>query len=132
MKENRQAVVTLRLPCDAQAPARVRAALAEQRELGWIIGDVMLVASELVTNAVLHSFGSVSHELHFTAEVGEDRVRICVEDPGVPAGVVTPLQISEFSDAGVGLLIVDHLADRWGAARDGGYRVWAEFDVAGA
>jgi serine/threonine-protein kinase RsbW len=119
-------MLALDLPCDTEAPAAVRAALAEQADLGWIIGDAMLVASELVTNAVLHSGCSQEHVLHVTAALDGGCVRICVEDPGLAAGSLGPLRISEFSDAGVGLLIVDQLVDRWGAERDGGYRVWAE------
>jgi serine/threonine-protein kinase RsbW len=125
-------VLSLDVPCDTEAPALVRAALSEREGLGWVIGDAMLVASELVTNAVLHSGCSDEHELHVTATIGADYVRICVEDPGLSAGAVTPLQISEFSDGGVGLLIVDHLVDRWGAERDGRYRVWAELPLSPA
>ncbi len=109
----------------------VRAALARQERLGWLMGDVMLVASELVTNAVVHSGCGVEHMLHVSATVDAGRVRITVQDPGLSAGSASPLQISEFSDAGIGLLIVDHLVDRWGAERDGGYRVWAELAAPG-
>jgi anti-sigma regulatory factor (Ser/Thr protein kinase) len=124
-------VLSLDLPCDTEAPALVRAALAEQGDLGWVVGDAMLVASELVTNAVLHSGSGSEHVLHVTAAVDGGCLRICVEDPGPSAGAVaplpmSPLQISEFSDGGVGLLIVDQLVDRWGVERDGRYRVWAE------
>ena len=126
VEDNPSQVLSLDVPCAAEAPAVVRAALAEQEKHGWIIGDAMLVASELVTNAVLHSGCGAEHVLHITATVRGGTVMICVEDPGLSAGTATPLELSEFSDGGVGLLIVDHLADRWGAERDGGYRVWAE------
>src|ERR1700761_5377683 len=125
---NPSEILSLDVPCAADAPALVRAAL-EQAGDGWIIGDAMLIASELVTNAVLHSGGGAGHVLHVTATVGDGSVRISIEDPGRPDGAATPLQLSEFSDGGVGLLIVDHLADRWGVERDGGYRVWAELAV---
>jgi anti-sigma regulatory factor (Ser/Thr protein kinase) len=128
---NSSEVLSLDVPCAAEAPALIRSALAEQEQLGWIIGDAMLVASELVTNAVLHSGGNADHVLHVTAAVEAGHMRISVEDPS-PAGVAaTPLQVAEFSDTGVGLLIIDHLVDRWGAERDGGYRVWAELALAG-
>lgn len=126
MGVNSSEVLSLDVPCAADAPALVRSALAGQAQLGWIVGDAMLVASELVTNAVLHSGGGAGHALHVTATVDADYMRICVEDPERAAGAGSPLQIGDFSDAGVGLLIVDHLVDRWGAERDGGYRVWAE------
>lgn len=126
MGVNSSEVVSLDVRCDAEAPALVRAALAEREQLGWIIGDATLVASELVTNTVVHSRGSADHVLHVTVTVDADRLRICVENPGVLSGTASPLQMSEFADLGVGLLIVDELVERWGAERDGGYRVWAE------
>jgi anti-sigma regulatory factor (Ser/Thr protein kinase) len=125
-------VVSLDLPCDTEAPAAVRGALADQGRLGWGMGDAMLVASELVTNAVLHSGCSGEDVLHITATLGGGSVRICVEDPGLAGGAATLLQVREFSEAGIGLLIVDQLVARWGAERDGGYRVWAELPLAHA
>lgn len=119
-------LLSLDLPCDEEAPAAVRAALSEQDRLGWIMGDAIFVASELVTNAVLHSGAGAGHILHVTATLDGACVRICVDDPLVPGQSVTPLQITEVSDAGIGMLVVDQLASRWGAERDGGYRVWAE------
>ncbi len=131
MEINSEELLALHLPCDPEAPGAVRAALAEQAGLGWIIGDAMLVASELVTNAVSHSGCSPEHVIHVTARVTGGRVRICVEDPGLAGGSLTPPALSEFAGTGVGLLIVDQLVDRWGAERDGGYRVWAELALAG-
>lgn len=125
-------VVSLDLPCDAEAPAVVRSALADQDRLGWIMGDAMLVASELVTNAVLHSGCGDEHVLHVTATLADDTMRICVEDPGLMQGTASVLEVSELSDSGIGLLIVDQLVARWGAERDGGYRVWAELPLAHA
>ncbi len=132
MEVNSEELLALHLPCDPEAPAAVRAALAEQEDLGWILGDAMLVASELVTNAVLHSGCGSEHVLHITAGIRGGCVRICVEDPGLAGGSVTQLAVSEFSDGGIGLLIVDQLVDRWGAERDGGYRVWAELALTGS
>jgi anti-sigma regulatory factor (Ser/Thr protein kinase) len=119
-------VLSLDVPCDPEAPAIVRSELARHEGLGWIIGDVILVASELVTNAVLHSGCAPEHLIHVTATVQSDCLTIRVEDPGVAAASAFPQWISEFTDAGAGLMIVDQLVDRWGAERDGGYRVWAE------
>ncbi|HWD73799.1 MAG TPA: ATP-binding protein [Solirubrobacteraceae bacterium] len=119
-------VLSLDLPCGPEAPAIVRTELARHEGLGWIMGDAVLVASELVTNAVLHSGCGPEHLIHITASVQSDCLTIRVEDPGLVAGSAFPRWISEFTDAGAGLMIVDQLVDRWGAERDGGYRVWAE------
>lgn len=89
-----------------------------------MLGDVMLVASELVTNAVLHSGCSDDHLIQVDVERRAQRLLITVRDPGLsgteaqgrPGGV----------DGGWGLLIVDELAQRWGAERADGYCVWAE------
>jgi hypothetical protein len=35
-------------------------------------------------------------------------------------------------DSGFGMVIVDQLARRWGTAREGGYRVWAELGLPGS
>ena len=132
MAERRDEVLLLHLPCDTTAPAVVRSALAEHEHLGWIIGDAMIVASELVANAVIHSGCWPDHVLRVTVAMTDDRLRISVEDPGLYLTAVRPRELSDFSDAGVGLLIVDQLVDRWGAERDGGYRVWAELTALSA
>jgi anti-sigma regulatory factor (Ser/Thr protein kinase) len=61
-----------------------RAALA-----GWLGGwpladDAILVASEFATNAVLHSDSSQGGAFALRVEVGQDRLRIEVEDAGGP------------------------------------------------
>ena len=53
--------------CSEHAPALVRAALREVGELGAVRDDAILIASELVTNAVVQSQGSAAHDLHVRA-----------------------------------------------------------------
>ncbi|MFI9209799.1 ATP-binding protein [Streptomyces sp. NPDC053253] len=84
--------------------------------------DVLLLVSELVANARLHGEGLRSLVLRRTG----DGLRIEVTDrsPVLPA-------LRRPSDptrpGGLGLLIVDRLARRWGAEPlDGGKRVWLE------
>jgi anti-sigma regulatory factor (Ser/Thr protein kinase) len=100
--------------------------LGRDERLGWIMGDVMLVASELVANAVRHSGCAPDDVLSVTATMSQGSVRIVVADPGRSGGSAERRDLTDCSDAGIGLLIVDQLVDRWGAERDGGYRVWAE------
>ena len=86
-------------------------------------GDaVLLVASELLANAVLHGGGTI--DLH--VEVFEDRTRVEVSDTG--AGWPEAQPYDPLSDnGGRGLHIVDQLATRWGIdARPIGKRVWCE------
>jgi anti-sigma regulatory factor (Ser/Thr protein kinase) len=129
MGERFEELLSLELPCDQDAPAAVRRALERADRIGWMMGDVMLVASELVTNAVRHSGCLPSHSVRVTAGVGAERVRLLVCDPGVSGRLATTRQPSEFGDGGMGLMIVDQLADRWGTERVDGYRVWAEMDL---
>jgi anti-sigma regulatory factor (Ser/Thr protein kinase) len=105
----------------------VRAALAE-----WgidagpdsLLDDVVLVTSELFTNAVLHGEGDVE----LTVGVDRDNIRVVVVDrgsTGVPLMARTP-PIDELT--GRGLRIVDRLAVGWGSRRHhrGGTEVWME------
>ena len=48
-------MLRLALPCDERAPGSVREAVLQLSEDRTAFGDVMLVAGELVTNAVRHS-----------------------------------------------------------------------------
>ncbi len=126
-------VLRLEVPCDRDAPGTVRQALLDLDSLGWVLGDVMLVASELVTNAVLHS-GCVDHQvLTVRGCVGDGQIRISVWDPGLSGGSA---QLgggdrgndgdSDGRTGGWGLRIVDQLAAEWGSERGEGYLVWAD------
>ncbi len=95
---------------------------------------VILLVSELVTNAVVH-----------TGCPAVLRLVLPAEDPGeAPAGAMPPVRL-EVADAdcrapvprcsdedetgGRGLALVDGLADRWGWTREGaGKRIWCELD----
>jgi GAF domain-containing protein/anti-sigma regulatory factor (Ser/Thr protein kinase) len=87
--------------------------------------SAVLLASELVTNAVRHA-GSA---LTVAVAIGNAAVRVEVRDhsPRLPA-----LRESMASDDewGRGLVLVDALASRWGAERlPSGKRVWFELDL---
>lgn len=86
---------------------------------------VMLLVTELVTNAVLHAQTSV----RVRVEVSGPRVRIDVQDqsPTMPE----LLSDSPESLSGRGLLLVERLADRWGyEPHPSGKTVW--FEIGGA
>ena len=121
--------MSLELPCDSAAPRKARRALEKADHLGGIMRDVMLVASELVTNAIRHSGCSSDQTVRIDASWATERVRISVCDPGVWGRTAQARQPNDLTDGGIGLRIVDQLADRWGTERNGGYRVWAEITV---
>lgn len=97
-----------------------------------IADEAVLMVSELVTNAILHTESSYGLGT-FTVVVyaGEDRVRVEVEDAGsrmVPE-VLPDEERDEFG--GRGLSIVDQLSSRWGHYTLGSGRsrvVWFELD----
>jgi anti-sigma regulatory factor (Ser/Thr protein kinase) len=120
-------VLSLDLPCAPDAPATVRAAL---RGTGGQSDDVLLVASELVTNAVEHSGCEPDDLLNVRISEQSERILISVCDPGTSnrRAAVGPAEPSRVG--GWGLRLVAQLSERWGADRPGGYRVWAEVAVA--
>jgi serine phosphatase RsbU (regulator of sigma subunit)/anti-sigma regulatory factor (Ser/Thr protein kinase) len=86
--------------------------------------DIVLVVSELVTNAILHGEAAKQLRLRRTAW----RVVVEVFDNGrrMPHPRVADLD----AESGRGLHLVSRLADRWGARPvHGGKVVWCEFDV---
>ncbi len=126
LSEAPREVLSLEVEYGSEAPAVVRTALSELRELGPARDDVILVASELVTNAVVHSGGSPGDTIHVLTRIGPDRVSISVHDPGLSGDRPRVRASDELQAHGWGLRIVSELAHRWGAERDRGYRVWAE------
>jgi anti-sigma regulatory factor (Ser/Thr protein kinase) len=118
-------LLQLSVRCDAFAPGFVRQAMSELPGMGWVLGDAMLVASELVTNAVRHSM--CAEDEFLTVRVARDGwVRIEVLDPGA-SGRSAEIADRPFELGGMGLKVVEAVARRWGTERaGGGYAVWAE------
>ena len=87
----------------------------------------MLVASELVTNAMLHSGCDSQHWIETGLSRRDRRVRLTVCDPGLTAGSATLGFGDVESPGGLGLVIVEALTYRWGTERGETYTVWAEF-----
>ena len=119
--------VHLRL--DAQAPAAARAIVAtglRHRLATPTFDRVQLLASELVSNGVIHSGVSGEAVLVFRLEVSSFAVRLEVEDPG-HRGAVAPRPHDLDGGGGFGLNLVQQLSERWGLERiaTGGTRVWA-------
>lgn len=88
--------------------------------------DVLLLMTELITNAVRH--GGDERERPLTTEVRwrDGRARVEVTDPsdGTPSSDIRPDATNE---GGWGLFLVEQIADRWGfTSTASGTRVWFE------
>jgi anti-sigma regulatory factor (Ser/Thr protein kinase) len=114
-------------------PSSVAAArrFIEARAAAWSFPrpageQLVLIGSELVTNAVLHA----RTELTLTIELRGDRVRISVKDRSQAPATLRHYRADALTGRGLG--VVAALSDRWGisAAADGKV-VWAELAADG-
>lgn len=88
------------------------------------IDDAVLVASELVGNAIRHTDVSRSGTLNVSWDVDESGVRVAVADPSSQEPRLRAAGIEDVS--GRGLAIVSAVSDDWGVERVAqGKRVWA-------
>jgi signal transduction histidine kinase len=113
--------VTLRIESSKKAPRLSRSHLAQMREsLGPRYDDVVLLVSELVSNSVRHS---ESGEIDLKVLTADGHIRVEVSDGG--PGFTNDQPRGE----GLGLSLVDKLADRWGIESADRFTVWAELNV---
>lgn len=110
------------------SPAQARR-LTRARLSGWSVCEdtcdtAVLVVSELVTNAIVHTASShIVCELHDV----DDLVRIAVRDEGCAPGEPRPSPQRPDEEHGRGLLLIDGLCRAWGAQEHGpGLLVWAD------
>ncbi|MFG3498066.1 ATP-binding protein [Streptomyces sp. NPDC047928] len=90
---------------------------------------LVLLISELVTNAVVHTGCPAVLRMLFRAGSGPGAVRVEVADRSARAP--QPRHADGDDTHGRGLELVDGLADRWGWQREGaGKSIWCEVDRA--
>lgn len=102
--------------------AAVRARIERQH-----LSSLLLVVTELVSNAVRHGKPEADGRIGLRLEIEPRVVRIVATDAGTafePPRRGTPVNEPHF-----GLFLVDALAQRWGVAVDGQKGVWAELDL---
>ena len=111
------------------APAAVRNALRDRAAHlpGELRDDLMLLLTEVVTNAVRHSGAADGAPIQIDMKQRADHVRIEVTDPGAgfdrPAQIVPDLETT----GGLGLVLVDRLSRAWGTRQTAaGSHVWFE------
>ena len=100
------------LPADINAPSQARAyvasqLIAESLPTGVLADKVVLIASELVTNAVQAGATAIGIDMR----VDGSRLDLVVTDDA--DGWPTPADASTDDTAGRGLSIVEQLADSW-------------------
>ncbi len=91
-----------------------------------VLGDVRLLVSELVTNALRHANLRDDERTALAVGVTEQSVRVEVTDHG-RGFEPTPRKEGQDQASGWGLFLVERLAERWGVSRDRGeMKVWFE------
>jgi hypothetical protein len=96
-------------------------------------GDVLLLASELCTNAIVHSrSGEAGGQFSVDVDWAPALARVVIGDQGsakVPAIAARTGHAAAWGESGRGLLLVDDVADSWGTAGRPNRRwVWADVD----
>lgn len=118
---------TLPLPVESAAAGVARgfvrdrmAEWASPSPEGHFVDDMMLVTSELVTNAVLHGRGPIE----LSVALDDDIAEVTVTDTGGGHPRLRPGD--DAAEHGRGLVLVDALVDDWGVrhAGDGGPDAW--------
>ncbi|SNT56784.1 Serine phosphatase RsbU, regulator of sigma subunit [Asanoa hainanensis] len=125
----------VRLPADRRTPAAARAlvrAVLAEAGLDDLSNEALLLTTELSTNAVVHAGTDLD------IEVSADTVGLTVTVTDFAGGPIETVlahprpdasDISEISERGRGLLLVDHFASRWGTIHEGARKgVWFRLD----
>jgi anti-sigma regulatory factor (Ser/Thr protein kinase) len=118
---------SLRIPKGLAAPLLARAFLADLLHR-WGCDQLehraLLVVSEVVTNAVIHTDSTAN--LFARYDGGTLEVRVRDNDDALP----TPRLVTPDDESGRGLPVVAAVADRWGVEplAEGGKVVFASFD----
>ncbi|MGW5335213.1 ATP-binding protein [Streptomyces bauhiniae] len=117
---------------------KVRASVSKARDFARLFADgidadglgddLVLIVSELVTNAVIHGKTAPGRQVEVTLDHTAGRVRVEVRDTG--EGTPRRRPRIPLAVAGRGLEIVDALCEKWGVAEQVvGKTVWAELVV---
>jgi anti-sigma regulatory factor (Ser/Thr protein kinase) len=125
------APLELALERNVQAPAIARAAISglcqDLRLPDTLRQTLVLLISEVVSNAVLHSSGPPDAPITVTAMVTPEVFRITVTDAG---DGFTPAQRDPARvEGGYGLFLLEKAASRWGVEASSPTTVWFELPL---
>ena len=110
--------IALTLPCEALSAPIARRELEPFRELlgATRFGDLQLLVSELVAEAVGALWGAGTSKLTVRAERRGDCVRASVE--GGPQAFLVPSTRPEPAEPGWAVYLVGRLTDSWGVRKE--------------
>jgi anti-sigma regulatory factor (Ser/Thr protein kinase) len=118
----------LELERNPEAPSVARAAIVgfcQDRDVSsQATATLMLLTSEIVTNAVIHPDAGPEATLGFSARVNGDFIRIEVTDQG--SGFTPKPRNPDQVGGGYGLCLLEAEAERWGVDPRGQTTVWFE------
>ena len=120
--------VELELERTVSAPALARAEIAARcRELDLgapLCQSLILLVSEVVSNAVRHSADDSKAPVQLVATFGKQTIRVMVTDAGV--GFTPRPRDPARTHDGYGLYLLEKVAARWGVESRGDTKVWFE------
>ncbi len=117
--------VVWRLPDAVMHARRFTARTLRSWDIREETDAVLLIVSELVTNALVHTQGPVRVDLTHAA----DRIRVAVSDSS-PRAPAKPVVVDWEATGGRGLFLVEALSAAWGSVPvGGGKQVWSEIVV---
>jgi anti-sigma regulatory factor (Ser/Thr protein kinase) len=119
------------LDAGAHAPADARQQLQLRLPGGLpadLVDDLLLLATELVTNSVRHSPAGLEGGIGVAVVLAPDRIRVEVSDPGTGFRHVRH-QPGTLSEGGRGLFLVEAISDAWGMGEGPGTTVWFELAI---
>ncbi|HTA06756.1 MAG TPA: ATP-binding protein [Solirubrobacteraceae bacterium] len=120
--------IELTLERNVQAPAIARNEVAQccrDLELGGsLCQSLILLVSEVVSNAVRHSSGDPQASVGLVASFGERTIRVTVTDAG--EGFTPRPRDPARTHDGYGLYLLEKVAKRWGVESRGDTKVWFE------
>ncbi|MDG4790607.1 SpoIIE family protein phosphatase [Micromonospora sp. WMMD1102] len=128
----------VRLPADRRTPAAARAlvrSVLDEAGLDELLNEALLLTTELSTNAVEHARTELDIEVvadpsGLTVTVSDFAAGPLEDVTARPRNDLT--DISQVSERGRGLLLVDHFASRWGTTHQAtGKGVWFRLDRKG-
>ena len=126
-------MLNLTLTEESGAAAAARRGLLEGNGMlpPAIRDDVLLLVSELVTNAVRHAGAGPERPVQVQLLHGPCCVVVAVTDEG-PGFTLRPNPSPGSESGGWGLFLVDQIADRWGVEyTTSGSRVWFKIEYEG-